>query len=40
MAPIVFEGNNGFGFGVDIFSNTKNAVGGTGNLGFFLQKSF
>lgn len=40
LAPVVFEGSYGYGFGIDIFTATKGSNGGRGNYGFFIEKSF
>jgi hypothetical protein len=40
LAPVVFEGSYGYGFGIDLFTSTKGANGGRGNYGFFIEKSF
>lgn len=40
LAPLVFEGNQGWNFGIDIFANTDSAKSGRSNYGFFIGKAF
>lgn len=40
IAPVMFEGNQGWSFGVDLFNSLKNSSSGQSSYGFFIGKTF